>query len=165
MLKKIACFTALFALAGISLQAEELITDGVDAKGAPKGWILYGKGPGLVKVENKMIHITDQSAENEWGIRKTLPITGSGKYTFTLDGACTVAGAQMVAVVRPVGQTKSKVIGIKQVPVTGAADKFQKTAFTVDVPENCDNIVFHIYSQYQPMADFIIRSIDFAQAK
>ena len=163
MLKKIAYLAALFAIAGIA-QAAELVTDGVDAKGTPKGWIAYGKGPGTLTVDNKMIHVTDLSDKNEWGLRKILPLTKVGKYTFTLDASCTVAGAQMVVVVTPDGQ-KSKVIGIKQVPVTGAADKFQKTAFTVDVPEGCNKLVFHIYSQYQPKADLIIRSVDFAAAE
>ena len=163
MLKKIICFAALFAVTGIVL-ATELVSDGVDAKGTPKGWIVYGKGPGTLTVEDKMIHITDLSDKNEWGIRKIMPLTKVGKNTFTLDASCTVAGAQMVVVVTPDGQ-KNKVIGIKQVPVTGAADKFQKTAFTVDVPEGCNRLVFHIYSQYQPKADLIIRSVDFAAAE
>lgn len=163
MLKKITYLAALFAIAGIA-QADELVTDGVDAKGTPKGWIVYGKGPGTLTVENKMIHVTDLSDKNEWGLRKVLPLTKAGKYTFTLDASCTVAGAQMVAVVTPDGK-KSKVIGIKQVPATGAADKFQKTAFTVEVPEGCNRLVFHIYSKYEPKADFIIRSVDFAPAE
>ena len=38
MLKKIAYLASLFAIAGIA-QADELVADGVDAKGTPKGWI------------------------------------------------------------------------------------------------------------------------------
>ena len=163
MLKKITCFAVLFALAGI-VQAEELVAEGIDAKGLPNGWQSYGKGPGTLTVENKMIHIADLSDKNEWGIKKIIPITQAGKYDFTLDGACTAAGGQMVAVANIPGQ-KSKVIGIKQVPVTGSADKFVKTTLTVDAPEGCKQIYFHIYSQYKPKADFVIRSIDFAPAK
>ena len=164
MLKKITCFAALFVFAAFSVQAEEIVTTSVDAKGIPQGWISYGKGPGIIKVENGLVRITDQSDVNEWGMKKAIPIVNAGKYSFTLDGACTAAGAQMVAVANIPGQ-KSKVIGIKQVPVTGAADKFVKTTLTVEAPAGCKQIYFHIYSQYQPAADFIVRGIDFAPAQ
>ena len=164
MLKKFTVLTALLTFAGVAVHAEQLVAEGIDAKGLPNGWQSYGEGPGIVKVEKGLVQITDQSDVNEWGIKKLIPIPQAGKYDFTLDGACTAAGGQMVAVASIPGQ-KNKVIGIKQVPVTGSADKFVKTTLTVDAPEGCTKIYFHIYSQYKPKADFVIRGIEFAPAK
>lgn len=147
---------ALFALGLTAAAAELPLTP--DAKGFPQGWKVYGKGPGIIRYENNLLRIVDTSDGKEWGISRQITVDQAGKYTITLDASCTVAGAQMVTVI-------NKKVSRTSIPLTGAADKFQKTVFTADIPEGVNSFTFYIYSQYKPQADFIIRSVDFAPAK
>lgn len=161
------CLLLAFGLA-VSVSATELPL-APDAKGFPQGWNVYGKGPGIIRCENGMVRIADQSDnKQEWGMTRSVNVPAAGKYAFTLDASCVADGAQMVVLYNVKDQATGKnktIVTRKLVPVTGAADKFVKTVFEVTIQEGVSKIGFYIYSQYVPKADFTIRSIDFAPAK
>ena len=124
-----------------------------DAKGFPKGWRPYGKGPGVVRFYGSVLRVADESQTNEWGIQRDFATPAPGKYEFAIEVSGNLSLGQIVAVVN------KKVSSCKFDTVE--TNKPIKYYLGVTVPEGCKSVRFLIYGMYQGIPDMKIHSLAF----
>ena len=132
------------------------LTPGKD--GLPAGWKRYGTGPGIIKCENGLLHLADQSNLNEWGIYRIFENPAPGKYEITMEAKGDLTRGQMIAI--PDGQ---KLVSVNLTGNTG--NQFKKFGIGYEVPEGCRRVTFYIMSFYHETPDYVIRNIDLTQVK
>ena len=155
-----------FALLGILLGATTLLAEAINMTdtrpcGVPKGWEAFGKG-GSCRYENDLLRITDRESKFEWGIRKVIPISQPGRYTFTMEVALPdqATDSGNLKLVLMAGNKTGSIGYLNQ----AKNDSFTKISSTIDLPEKTSKLTVYISGSFNETGDYYIRKANFTQA-
>ena len=145
-------------LGAASLFAEAINMTDTRPCGIPKGWEAFGKG-GSCRYENDLLRITDRESKFEWGIRKIIPISQPGRYTFTMEVAlpAQTADSGNLKLVLMAGN-KTGTIGHLNQAKNG---DFTKISSTIELPEKTSKLTVYISGSFNETGDYYIRNATF----
>jgi hypothetical protein len=161
MKKMILAFLALL-LGSATVFADAINMTDTRPCGIPKGWEAFGKG-GSCRYENGLLRITDQESKFEWGIRKIIPISQPGRYTFTMEVALpaqTTDSGHLKLVL--MAGNKTGTIGYLNRAKNG---DFTKISSTIELPEKTSKLTVYISSSFNETGDYYIRKATFTRSE
>ena len=129
------------------------------ASGIPKGWEAFGKG-GSCRYENGLLRITDNEMKFEWGIRQVLPLSGPGRYTFTVEVAlpehCTDSGKLRLFLMA--GNRTGTIGHLNQ----ARKGEFTKISSTIEIPDKkTSKVTVYLCGSFNETGDYLIRKATF----
>ncbi len=159
MKKTMLAFLVLFLGTAVALAEAVNMTD-TRPCGIPKGWEAFGKG-GSCRYENDLLRITDCESKFEWGIRKVMPISQPGRYTFTMEVALpdNAANNGNLKLVLMAGNKIGTIGYLKQ----ACKGEFTKISSTIDLQEKAPKITVYISGSFNETGDYYIRKADFSR--
>lgn len=155
----------LLALGCVVVYGESLNLTDLGTNGIPKGWKQYGKN-GVCKVEGDALRITDKDVKSEWGITRAMPISGPGKYAFSIDISVPEGGnvnGNVKGMLMTIDAEKKRSYAF--VPFkTAQTGKFTRMSGVLEVKDPAiKNILLYVYSSYAENCDYLVRNADFSK--